>query len=165
MDAVCDVCGERAVIIGSGISLCREHMDQLAEWQRALEQQAMEAAGLPEAQTCPRRMDDFGPWPREEMLDSWVLRHDYKGELTMSCSFCGSMHPDAFMQAIADGREIGPTDKNYKAYVGPNSAKFYYQHLSVEQRHAFIDHINARTITIGYPGHFYVLPFFVGRAG
>jgi hypothetical protein len=34
-----------------------------------------------------------------------------------SCSYCGSMHPDDFFDAIERGCEIGPTDKNYKVYV------------------------------------------------
>jgi hypothetical protein len=115
------------------------------------------------------------------------------------------MHPDDFMQAARDGKSIGPTDKNYKAYVtepltdeekararqqqigryvgmgmseevatseadadpvlgeGAHIGKFYYQHLSEEQRDAFVDLLNAKTVNVGYPGHFYVLPFFITR--
>lgn len=39
-------------------------------------------------------------------------------------------------------------------------AKFYYQHLADGQRHAFIELYNTRAMQIGYPGHFYVAPFF-----
>ncbi len=34
-----------------------------------------------------------------------------------SCSYCGSITEAAFFAAIEAGRLIGPTDKNYKAYV------------------------------------------------
>jgi len=39
--------------------------------------------------------------------------------------------------------------------------KFYFQHLSEEQQHEFIDLLNAKALTIGYPGRFYRLPFFI----
>jgi hypothetical protein len=116
------------------------------------------------------------------------------------------MHPDDFMQAVRDGKEIGPTDKSYKAYVyepltdeqkaqarrrsigsyvgtgmseadatklvdsepfigsGAQIGKFYYQHLTDEQRHEFIRLLNERAVKIGYPGYFYVLPYFIQRA-
>lgn len=56
--------------------------------------------------TCPRRspLRDDG-----RNLDTW--RSD------RTCSYCGSMHPDDFMQAIRDGKVIGPTDKSYKFYI------------------------------------------------
>lgn len=45
---------------------------------------------------------------------------------------------------------------------GPQrDCKFYFQHLSPEQQQRFIDMLNAKTMNIGYPGHFYVRPFFV----
>lgn len=43
-------------------------------------------------------------------------------------------------------------------------AKFYFQHLSVEQRHQFIELLNAKRVNIGEPGRFYRLPFFITRA-
>lgn len=39
-------------------------------------------------------------------------------------------------------------------------AKFYFQHLSPEQRTRFVELINERKMKVGMPGHFYVLPFF-----
>jgi hypothetical protein len=36
---------------------------------------------------------------------------------TGSCSNCGSISPERFFQAIEAGYELGPTDKNYKAYI------------------------------------------------
>lgn len=40
------------------------------------------------------------------------------------------------------------------------SRKFYFYHLSDEQKLKFIDLLNQRQINIGVPGRFYVLPFF-----
>lgn len=172
-----------------------------------------------ERQTCPRRMSDFGPWERTEGLDSWRAGRAMGGSesVGLSCSFCGSLHPDRFMELVREGWIVGPTDKSYKAYLesplsdeekaarrerwttgdsiaqalrrqgqrdgktaeqiqadldiewernaahwlhGTQTAKFYYQHLSEDQRDEFIELINSRRMQIGYPGRFYVLPFF-----
>lgn len=40
--------------------------------------------------------------------------------------------------------------------------KFYFQHLSEEQHIEFVQLMNAGTIKFAIPGHFYVLPFFIG---
>lgn len=105
--------------------------------------------------TCPRRTESFTQASTLEGEDHWGKDN--------TCSYCGSMHPDKLFEAINAGEELGPTDKSYKVYVG-HTQKFYFQHLSVEQRKQFIDLINAKTIKLGYPGHFYVLPFFCTRA-
>lgn len=39
--------------------------------------------------------------------------------------------------------------------------KFYFSHLSEEQRQRFVELLNAGCLRIGIPGHFYRLPFFV----
>jgi hypothetical protein len=39
--------------------------------------------------------------------------------------------------------------------------KFYFWHLSTEQRKRFIELLNDKKLRIGYPGHFYVKPFFL----
>lgn len=174
--------------------------------------------------TCPRHIETNRTGEAE-----WKLRD---GQLC--CTFCGSLHPDVFMQAVRDGVLIGPTDKNYKAYIDlPNRSrgkptiytsaytdkdlsgeeyiklrwwnflflplrrvekksifrkyvehilfgdqlytrwvkiepahgtvhhKFYYQHLSRMQRSEFVALLNEKKINIGYPGHFYSLPFFI----
>jgi hypothetical protein len=171
-------------------------------------------------QTCPRRMNDWGPWERAENLDTWEKRGGIIGQekIGLGCSFCGSLHPDRFMELVREGWVVGPTDKSYKAYLGKpltdedkaqrkqawldaqhgiakairelgakdgktpeqidadleehwatyeaplmgpgQEAKFYYQHLSAEQRAEFIELYNAKRMTVGYPGHFYRLPFF-----
>jgi hypothetical protein len=127
------------------------------------------AAG--EKHKCPRRAEGHllmpGEDPDDETPDSWVaLDVGVIGATGRHCSFCGSLHPDEFM-AHAENRtaELGPTDKSYKVYLtgdnlGPNGDKFYFQHLSHEQRTRFIELLNARTMRIGYPGHFYRRPFF-----
>lgn len=145
--------------------------------------------------TCPRRMQEMGSWKREEGLDVWETGHGLVGhqeKKEKSCSFCGSLHPDAFMEWIEQGAEVGPTDKSYKAYItypgkdpeegkvqeytipnesgGPptevtevygTECKFYFQHLSDDQQIKFVELYNNLTMRIGYPGRFYVLPFFM----
>lgn len=100
---------------------------------------------------CPRRAENPGPWRYDEGPDTYIDGR---------CSYCGSVEPGEFLQAVRDGVEVGPTDKNYKAYLAGHR-KFYYQHLSAEQRREFIDLYNDNTMKVGYPGYFYVLPFFV----
>lgn len=128
---------------------------------------------MSESQTCPRRLSDWGPWEREENLDKWDYRPALGGSGEpdhLSCSFCGSMHPNDFLNAIKNGEVIGPTDKSYKAYVKKadgvsDYGKFYYQHLDLKQRYEFCELNNEHKINIGYPGYFYVLPFFVRIEG
>lgn len=82
-----------------------------------------------------------------------------------TCSYCGSLNPDDFMKMAIDGVELGPTDKNYKVYVGGSGrGKFYFQHLSIEQMQQFVNLYNAKVLKIGYPGHFYRSPFFMRPA-
>jgi hypothetical protein len=76
------------------------------------------------------------------------------------CDYCGSLHPDEFMARIKAGENIGPTDKSYKAYVG-NMEKFYFQHLSEAQKREFVALLNSKSLKIGFPGHFYTLPYFI----
>lgn len=177
----------------------------------------------PQQHTCPRRMSDFGPWPRTEGSDTWEPDRGFVGQglVGLSCSFCGSLHPDRFMELVKAGWIVGPTDKNYKAYLtqppteaevaarkqqwmtgdsiarairdvgardgktpeqieadverewterwaphvyGKGHAKFYYQHLSSEQRDEFIDLYNSGRMRLDHPGYLYVTPFFCTRA-
>lgn len=100
---------------------------------------------------CPRR--DEAPYaitPPES--DHW----DAEG----TCSYCGSMNPEKFMQQAEAGAELGPTDKSYKVYINGNE-KFYFQHLNKEQMWKFIDLLNKQKLKIGFPGHFYSRPFFI----
>ena len=101
---------------------------------------------------CPRRpYGDVFNLPEE---DTWRPERN-------TCSFCGSIHPDDFIEAIRSGAPLTPTDKNYKVYV-KGMEKFYFEHLSEEQMYIFIDLLNAKKLNIGYPGYFYNLPYFIG---
>jgi hypothetical protein len=90
--------------------------------------------------------------------------------------------------------ELGPTDKSYKVYVvgegfqqsfrdcpkdakctGPDDCthwvtrphshmKFYFEHLSFEQRSRFVDLFNEKKLKFEGGEGFYVLPFFMRRA-
>jgi hypothetical protein len=106
----------------------------------------------PAVNTCPRRMTDFGPWDRTEGLDVPVDGR---------CPFCGSLTGDKFMERVRNGDQLGPTDKTYKVYLSDPWAKFYFQHLTETQTSEFFDLFQKQRLTIGYPGHFYVLPFFI----
>jgi hypothetical protein len=64
------------------------------------------------AMVCPRRSES-GAMFRLPKNDEW--RIEPGGGRT--CSYCGSIHPDEFFAAVAAGARIGPTDKDYKAYV------------------------------------------------
>lgn len=80
-----------------------------------------------------------------------------------TCSYCGSLRPDAFFTAIEAGAELIPTDKSYKAYVrgeGYDHAKVYFQHFSAEDQERLITLVNTRKVKFARPGYFYVLPFF-----
>lgn len=118
--------------------------------------------------TCPRRTEDgtdnpdrTWAFPCGTNLDTYEVREE--GGLP-KCSYCGSVEPNVFLECLESAHELGPTDKNYKAYleypVGFN--KFYYQHLDQpEQRQRFIGLLNARRVRFGYPGRFTVLPYFL----
>lgn len=107
-----------------------------------------------ETQTCPRRMDEIGPWEHKEGLDTW--REDG------TCSFCGSLNPNIVLQRIEQGVAVVPTDKNYKGYLGHSGhEKFYFQHFNPEQQDRFIELYNSRQMKLEVPGYFYVAPFFM----
>jgi hypothetical protein len=108
-----------------------------------------------EPQTCGRRMSDFGPWKREEGLDSWErgrwapTRENadaevaefiattspgssmgdpmwrWGGEQPRTCSFCGGIHPDDAVALIKAGWRVGVTDKRYKRYMEPPQGTGY----------------------------------------
>lgn len=79
-----------------------------------------------------------------------------------TCSYCGSMKPEALFAAITEGKEITPTDKNYKIYVA-GIKKFYFQHLSGEEQKAFYKLYKDGKLKMEYPGHFYNPPFFFSK--
>jgi hypothetical protein len=72
---------------------------------------------------CPRRSEAPFQAPAP---DRWDGLGGLGGQqnVGLSCSHCGSLNPDRFMELAREGWEIGPTDKNYKAYLGqPRSAE------------------------------------------
>ncbi len=124
--------------------------------------------------SCPRRAEAPYRLPGDDGTDTWQDRPGLGGATApgRSCSYCGSLHPDTFMQLAEEGWWVGPTDQPSKAYLQPPvdgdgkptgsaEAKFYFQHLSEDQRGRFVQLLNERKMRIGYPGRFYVLPFFV----
>lgn len=125
--------------------------------------------------TCPRRAedgmdrDDLPLKHAGSMIDTWDVR---RKDGPRQCSYCGSVSPEQFIEYLKDGGELGVTDKNYKAYLGDaGTGKFYYQHLSVEQRHEFIDLLNARKVKFQeidgtvLDFRYGSLPFFVNTKG
>jgi hypothetical protein len=88
---------------------------------------------------------------------------DKDNYLKGTCTYCGSLPPDKFMEGVRNGAKVVPTDKNYKAYIdcADGRHKFYFEHLSEEQKIEFVEMLNSKSINIGYPGHFYRLPYFI----
>jgi hypothetical protein len=90
-----------------------------------------------EKHTCPERMNGFGPWDKEENLDTWEIRGQDK-----CCSFCGSMHPDRVLELVKEQgfKVISRSDKQYKWYIEqanvPNASfggiKYYRWHDTEE---------------------------------
>lgn len=145
---------------------------------------------MDEKHTCPRRIENFNREEGQDTWRTGTSLAGHTDDARLrSCSYCGSVHPDDFMAKVREGWFVVPTDKNYKAYVGEpiepqeigdpevnalkkargeapmtidhrDVGKFYYQHLSAEQRHEFIELYNAKTMKLGEPGRFYVRPFF-----
>lgn len=124
------------------------------------------------ANTCPRR-SEHGSLEVAVSDDCFYRNRVAETDIVDGrCRFCGSMSGDAFM-SVLDTAKITPTDKDYKVYVeleeteliGRNvvrkTSKFYFQHLSPEQKQAFVERMNAKTLIIGFPGHFYTTPYFV----
>lgn len=69
---------------------------------------------------------------------------------------------------IVDGKEIttkcsGPDTCTHWVTREMSQAKFYFQHLSVDQKKRFIELLNEKKIKIGMPGHFYSRPYFIAK--
>lgn len=145
---------------------CKTHWDEMEATRRSQEKRLTEEAGGPWVQRCPRRYEIGNG---DEGTDTWDVRTQmHKGLQARHCSWCGSLHPDDFMRLVKDGWMVGATDKSYKAYLGspdPGGSsmetKFYFQHLSDEQKQEFVDLYNARQIVFSGGIGFYRLPFFM----
>lgn len=141
-----------------------------AEW-KVVDEAAHQKLAPVATHRCGRRDDYFSPGGREPGLTDHY--RNTGGE--ERCSYCGSVSGDTFMAFVRAGGEVGPTDKNYKAYlhdvkdehgnvvVKAPGLKFYFQHLSDEQKTEFIVLLNAGKVRVGMPGHFYRLPYFCQR--
>jgi hypothetical protein len=55
----------------------------------------------------------------------------------------------------------GPADCAHWVTREVAEHKFYFQHLTNDQMRRFVEMANAGQIAMGYPGHFYTLPFFI----
>lgn len=73
---------------------------------------------------------------------------------------CAGFHPDDLEYArkwyIDHWVEIGQ-------HSSMQQDKFYFQHLTEDERIKFIDLYNAKKIKLGFPGRFYVAPFFAKK--
>lgn len=122
------------------------------------------APKFPDGFLCPRRNElglGAGRIHRLPREDWW--------ESDNTCSFCGGLKPEVALQFLQDGGTVTPTDKNYKMYVQhPDckspTGKTYFQHFTEENKHEFIQMLNAGGVKFATPGYFYRLPFFI-RAG
>lgn len=108
--------------------------------------------------------EDMYPCPRASAVRGHKEPHQREDG---SCSYCGSLSVERFFKAIEESKELGPTDKDYKVYVNEAktaqnpTGKFYFYHLNEEEMKRFVELFNAKKLKIGYPGHFYAMPFFM----
>lgn len=118
--------------------------------------------------SCPRRGHMLGIGATGTTTTPDHFR-SHNGDRLMTCSYCGSVNGTLFIQGLEDGTlKLGPTDKNYKAYVydadsDAHLGKFYYQHFDDKQIDTFLMLINEMRMKIDLPGHLYVLPYFASR--
>jgi len=67
--------------------------------------------------TCPRRREAPGRWRGDDGGDQWQDRGSLVNGIGPSCSYCGSLNPEKFMELVEQGWWVDPTDKSYKAYL------------------------------------------------
>lgn len=103
-----------------------------------------------ESCNCPQRFGHIGITITKPEDDHW--------RVDGTCSFCGSLHPDAALKLMEQGAEVTPTDKDYKVYI--DGKKFYWGHFSEAQQYQFVQLYNERRLKLAFPGRFYVVPFF-----
>jgi hypothetical protein len=72
-----------------------------------------------ETHSCPRRAEAPYRLPGDDGVDRWEDRGGLGGQVSAgpSCTYCGSLEPDRFMELAEQGWWVDPTDKAYKAYV------------------------------------------------
>ena len=72
-------------------------------------------------------------------------------------------------EGLTDEEAAAAANAHWSKYEAPEHkgrtvAKFYYQHLSQEQRTEFLELHNSGAMRLSYPGHFYVRPYFAQTA-
>lgn len=143
-DYRCIICGAEARIVYSSGPLCEQHDAELREWSSALSQHlTAETGGPTPVPLCPRRREGLVPSFAPD-VDHYEFGHGLISQThaVKSCSYCGSMNPDDFVQAVIDGVPYHWSDKRYKVYVTLPSgeAKFYTMHLTDEHRDRLREH-------------------------
>ena len=102
--------------------------------------------------------------------------HPNAGQPSVISSANHDPQGDGWVEVTKENIDDLPLDayqrENYLGHwvkIAPQSdtlhAKFYFQHLSDDERTKFIELLNAHELVIGMPGHFYQLPFFIKPGG
>lgn len=111
------------------------------------------------------RVKNGEPNPGEERIVSMVT-FELEAERIEAEHWLPANHPRVQAALERDGGWRG-SDYTYAQLI-PRGAdcedKFYFEHLSDEQRTRFLELLNAGRIALEYPGYFYRLPFFLTRA-
>ncbi len=112
--------------------------------------------------------------PTDKTYKAYIdLPNEHEGRMSLRSSVAGPVYAGDGVTVRADV----PTDltdaelaagRYERRLFAPEGAtkrsKFYFQHFSTIDQMRFIDLLNARKVTIGSPGHFYVRPFFIAPA-
>lgn len=135
--------------------------------------------------TCPRRRENFRSV--DEGQDQWDPRDDtctycgsFNPDKLMQRLEAGDVElgpTDKSYKAYLHNAGGAPFLQTYRTDSKPfaghfstehdwvtretSQGKFYFQHLSDEQQERFVGLLNEKKLKIGYPGHFYALPFFI----
>ncbi len=141
-------------------------------------------------QTCPRRSNSV-LYEQAENLDTWREdnRCSFCGSLKPDIFMDRLERGDAILVPTDysdkaylknDGGEVfkqtyrdcytqcdgkptckGPADCTHWVTKDMNETKFYFDHLSEDKQAKFIEYLNAQKLKLGYPGYFYVQPYFI----
>ena len=78
-----------------------------------------------------------------------------------ACEMSDADRDDA--KRYAAGEELDPMDQRHWKWTTREvqEVKFYFEHLNEEQKKRFVELLNAKKITLNYPGYFYRTPFFI----
>lgn len=112
----------------------------------------------------PKLKQTWRDCPRDDMSDRSALKLLIeKGRLVVGKKDADSI---AELQAALARMPcvMGPDECTHWTTREVDHGKFYFMHLSEEQMRRFVDLYNAKTMKIGYPGHFYALPYFMKAA-